>query len=373
MATTARRPLRAIDWRTVRIYALIVVATLVGTELLARIYGWTPPARDFAAGDKLGLSRYNYAPDGFGDLVPRQDGHWVTWFHRPYHVQTNSVGLRNTEEPIAGAYRILAIGDSQTFGPFLANEDTWPAWTESYLRQRDHSAERTQVFNAGIVGYTIVDELGYLRDKALAFKPRLVILAVFENDLRDLLKVRDGAKKRPGGSSAFSRVANAFRTMGRNLALVSLANDIKGRIELASAGVDIRQGGIHGATGWAPPSPEDEALAKRYTAHFLDMAKLLKEQAVDLAVLFIPAATSLGPDHPSIMEPVIRAATATASTPYLDLTAILQTQPDALQRLYLLQRGPKGELTGDGHLSREGNAVVGRALADWLVARGLVR
>ena len=119
-----------------------------------------------------------------------------------------------------------------------------------------------------------------------------------------------------------------------------------------------------------PPERLVEALVAggRYVRHALIVRRLLYR-----AVLFIPAATSLGPDHPSIMEPVIRAATATASTPYLDLTAILQTQPDALQRLYLLQRGPKGELTGDGHLSREGNAVVGRALADWLVARGLVR
>src|SRR5262245_22318541 len=114
-----------------------MLATLLGVELLARIYDWRPRSGDFAVGDNLGLSRSGYSPTGFGDLVPGQDGHWSTWFHRPYRVQTNSVGLRNTEEPSEGAFRILAVGDSQTFGVFLSNEDTWPAWTEYYLRRRD--------------------------------------------------------------------------------------------------------------------------------------------------------------------------------------------------------------------------------------------
>jgi hypothetical protein len=73
------------------------------------------------------------------------------------------------------------------------------------------------------------------------------------------------------------------------------------------------------------------------------------------------------------MEPVIRAATAANGTPYLDLTPTLRGERDPVTRLYLLQRGPGGELKGDGHLSREGNAVIGRAVAEWLTARGLVR
>jgi hypothetical protein len=44
------------------------------------------------------------------------------YVHRPYNVQTNSVGFRNTEEPSASAFQMLAVGDSQTFGPYLANE-----------------------------------------------------------------------------------------------------------------------------------------------------------------------------------------------------------------------------------------------------------
>ena len=156
--------------RTLRIYGTLVLGTLVCVELLARICDWRPPSCDFTAGDNLGESRYSYSREGFGDLVRDVDGHWVTWFQRPYHVRTNSVGLRNVEAPSEKAFRILALGDLQTFGTFLANEDTWPAWTENDLRQRDRSATRTQVFNAGIIGYTIFDQHADSEEQGCRFR-----------------------------------------------------------------------------------------------------------------------------------------------------------------------------------------------------------
>lgn len=358
-------------WPAWRLYGAIVLATLVGAELLARIFDWAPRVPYFGVQDNLGGSRYNHSSSGYGDLVPAQNGHWVTWFHRPYHVQTNAAGLRNSEELSDKAFRILAVGDSQTFGLFLANEDTWPAWTENYLRQRDGSADRTQVLNAGISGYTIVDELAYLKDKAVALKPGLVVLAAFENDMFDLLKESGGARRRPAGSTS-SALTNAVRAMGRNFALVSLMEEVKTRIGFAAAEVDFRQG-VHGATGWAPPMKEDTELAKRYTAYFHEAVALLKSHGIDLAVIFIPSAECTGlREVPSTVEPVIRAAAAETATPYLDLTPAFRTQPDPVTRLYLLQRGPNGVLTGDGHLSREGNAFIGKTVAGWLVDQKLV-
>lgn len=351
------------------VYGLIILATVLGTEAVVRVYDWTPRSRDFVAGDQLGLARYSYSPGGFGDLVPGQDGHWNTWFHRPYHVQTNSVGLRNVEEPSANAFRIVAVGDSQTFGPFVANDDTWPAWAENYLRRRQQSVGPTQVFNAGIVGYTIVDELAYLKDKGVAFKPQLVVLGVFENDLRDLLKEKGGVRKRPRHVIGF---VNWLGTVFRHSAVVQFVDQIKTEIKLRAAGVDIERG-VRGATGWAPPSPEDAGLAKRFTDHFNETVTLLKSHAIELAVIFIPAADCMDPHKPSVTGPVIRAAATATGTPFLDLTPIFQAQPDPVSRLYMLQRGANGTLAGDGHLSREGNAVAGEALAEWLEKMGLLR
>ena len=197
-----------------------------------------------------------------------------------------------------------------------------------------------------------------------------MILAVFENDLRDLLKERNGTKKRPS-SDTLAAVSDVLRTIGRNSALVNIANRLKIRIELAAAGIDARKG-MHGGTGWAPPTGADEALAARYSAVFRDTVELLASRSIEFAVMFIPAADSMDREKSSAMEPVIRSATMATSTPYLDLTPIFRNQPDPVSRLYLLQYGPGGELVGDGHLSREGNAVAGRALAGWFVEKKLV-
>jgi hypothetical protein len=46
---------------------------------------------------------------------------------------------------------------------------------------------------------------------------------------------------------------------------------------------------------------------------------------------------------------------------------------DPAADLYLIQRDVKtGSWTGNAHLSRQGNAVIGRALAGWLRERNLV-
>ena len=66
-----------------------------------------------------GPLRYYHSPSGLGDLVPNQNGLWVILFHRPYNVQTNSVGFRNTEEPSASAFQILAVGDSRLLALIL--------------------------------------------------------------------------------------------------------------------------------------------------------------------------------------------------------------------------------------------------------------
>jgi lysophospholipase L1-like esterase len=349
-------------------YAVIAVVSLVFAELAARVIDWSPRSRDQASGDSLGLSRYYHSPTGFGDLVPDQDGHWMIWFHRPYHVQTNSVGLRNVEEPAADAFRILALGDSQTFGPYLANEDTWPAWTENHLRQRLGQARPLQVFNAGIAGYTIADELAFLKDKGIAFAPRLVLLAVFENDLSDLRKERAGSLQRPRDATA-SRISTFVKVVARNSAFVSLAEEVKKKFAFSAAGIDIRRGEGDIAR---PPQPTDEPeLRARYGELFRETVSLLRAHNVTLAVAFIPSLDALSGERASEVEPIVRALAQETQVPYLDLTEVMRSQPDPAATLFLVQR-IDGSWVGNGHLSRAGNAAIGRAIAEWLTAEGLV-
>jgi lysophospholipase L1-like esterase len=339
-------------------------------EVLARAYDWSPRALYLATGDRLGMSRYYHSFEGYGDLVPDQDGHWVIWYHRPYHVQTNSVGLRNTEEPQGSAYRILALGDSQTFGPYLANDDTWPAWTENALRLHYRDAAKVQVFNGAVAGYTIADELAYLREKGVAFKPDLVLLAAFENDLADLRKERDGTVQRPG-ATARSQLGISLKAWGRSSALVNLAEQVKTKLAFRAAGIDVQRG-----EGDAPPSAPAlsmDPLIARYSDLYRQTVRLIEASGLKLAVLYLPSNDVLTGNDASKLEPLVRALTAETRTPYLDLTPALRARNATAEMLYLLRRDPKGEgWTGNGHLSRAGNAVIGQTVAQWLLETGVV-
>jgi lysophospholipase L1-like esterase len=357
--------------RNVALYAVIIIATVIAAESLARVWSWQPSAW-WALGDGMGSLRYRHYSSGFGDLVPNQDGLWIGGLHRPYHVQTNSVGLRNTEEPSDDSFQILAVGDSTTFGIYLANDDTWPAWAESRLRQHYGNTRRLRVFNAGIIGYTIVDELSYLREKGVYLKPGLVVLGVFENDLSDLRRERNGLVQRPHDDIK-ARTLIWLKALARSSALFNVAERINSQMQLAAAGVDIRRGEPD-AMRWLPyevPPDQKEALVRRYGELFREMTALLKMYGIPLVVIFIPSAHKVESSAPSEMEPIVRALTAETGTPYLDLTAAVEAEQDAPERLYLLQRR-NGILTGNAHMSREGHAVIARALVDWLIANELV-
>lgn len=354
---------------TAAVYLGLAVLTLIGAEAAARIYDWKLLARDGSGGDSLGQWRYYHSPSGYGDLVPSQDGHWVIWFHRPYHVQTNSVGLRNTEEPSDTAFRVLAIGDSQTFGPYLANDDTWPFWTENALRKHYGDADKIQVFNAGVSGYGIADELAYLKEKGLNFAPKLVLLAVFENDILDLRRENNPMRPKDG---SFSRLETTLKALGRSSALVAMAQRVRDTIDRGAAGVDIGRGEGQVVAPDAKPADFDK-LAARYEELFGEMAKLLQDRSIPFGVMFIPV-SEVFVGKSSLAEPIVANAAKSNRVPYLDLTPVLRAAVASPEtRLYLQNWDVRvNSLAGNGHLSREGGLVVGDAVAKWLVENKLV-
>ena len=233
------------------------------------------------------------------------------------------------------------------------------------------------MFNAGIAGYTIIDELALLREKAIAFSLKLVVLAVFENDLADMKKESTGTMRQSAAGEATSTswlcggLRNLLAPLRRHLALNSIAERLKTKWDLARAGADIQRG--EGQVGAPAALPDDERLAARYRDRFCATADLLHQNGIAFAAIFIPSADLVGDGLPSLMRPVLEAAAAETHTPYLDPTPVLAATPDAAERFYLLNRKPgTNQLTGNGHLSREGNAVIGKAVAEWLMQQALV-
>src|SRR5688572_1130655 len=160
---------------------VITACMLSSAELIARAILW----RSTAVTDRVEVA-FGFSPGGAGDLLPSINSVERLYPLRPYHLQTNSAGLRNSEEinDDPNVFRILAIGDSFTFGFYVHNEESFPARLQERLNELRET--RFQVLNAGIPGYTIEDELSYLKDKGLNLKPDLVVLGVYTNDIFDL-------------------------------------------------------------------------------------------------------------------------------------------------------------------------------------------
>jgi hypothetical protein len=103
-------------------------------------------------------------------------------------VRFNRLGFRDTREyalakPPAG-FRILVLGDSVTFGHGSVYEHTWPYLLEQQLKSWRPDVA-WQVWNLGVPGYNTSQELAYLLDVGPRFKPDLVIVGFFGNDVID--------------------------------------------------------------------------------------------------------------------------------------------------------------------------------------------
>jgi len=117
-------------------------------------------------------------------LMPDPDGH-LPYRLRPNSrgklfessISINSRGLRGPEIPEkTNQYRILALGESTTFGSTLARDDTpWPNLLEKLIRQGIASTREVEVLNAGVPGLDLAHNLYRLTNDLLELKPDLII------------------------------------------------------------------------------------------------------------------------------------------------------------------------------------------------------
>lgn len=120
------------------------------------------------------------------ELVPNSEARSSAAGAPTITYRTNALGLRGSE-PIwpkpRGRFRILALGDSQTFGFEVEEHDALPAQLERHLTSASAVAERLEVFNAGVPSYNTWQEMVWLRDRGLALDPDLVLLQIDSNDV----------------------------------------------------------------------------------------------------------------------------------------------------------------------------------------------
>jgi lysophospholipase L1-like esterase len=147
----------------------------LGAEVALRLAGYDPCTE--ALSGRVQLVRASPAPGRGYELVPLARGlGWGT------EVEINSHGFRGPEVALAapGRTRIVALGDSVTFGNDLAYAETWPAVLERELRATGLAVD---VLDLGLGGYDTAQEVATLEDLGLAFRPAHVVLGFCVNDV----------------------------------------------------------------------------------------------------------------------------------------------------------------------------------------------
>jgi lysophospholipase L1-like esterase len=106
---------------------------------------------------------------------------WVSQY-----IQYNRNGFRDREFVIAKSrdkFRILVLGDSQTFGHGIEKlEDTIPKQLEKMLNQ-GAKRPKFEVLSFARPGWNTAEQLQYLYKKGFLYKPDLILLNFFHNDL----------------------------------------------------------------------------------------------------------------------------------------------------------------------------------------------
>lgn len=120
---------------------------------------------------------------------------------------TNHAGFRGPEfsdKKPAGVYRIIALGDSTTFGVLVDEPSTYPRRLETLLRAANPAVE---VLNAGVPGTNIYAHRVQLERKLRPLEPDLVVLYVLFNSRPEVEAIRRMTQR----GSARNRVQAVLR------------------------------------------------------------------------------------------------------------------------------------------------------------------
>lgn len=168
----------------VKLYQAIVIS---GASLLVSICAVELGIRTV---DPLGISYYELIGDYSRGKMPDEHllfRHKPSWETRygDVLVTYNERGLR--DRPILpkaeGEYRILALGDSVTFGWGVPQNQIFAFRLEQLLQGRLQRPVR--VINSGVGGYNTVQEVTYFKQEGITFQPDLVMLTYIQNDIKE--------------------------------------------------------------------------------------------------------------------------------------------------------------------------------------------
>jgi lysophospholipase L1-like esterase len=312
--------------------------------------------------------------------LPNQKG----WMDDGF-VTINSIGLRGPEPEtprIAGHPRVLAIGDSTTFGLGVHDHETYVAQLQSRLRSLHPGAE---AINAGISGYNLTLETGLLAHLAPTIDPDVVLVGVFWNDLpyesvspdgRSLLVSSTSPTATAGGGASDAvpdsptpfvprtfRIGEPPSKLNRLLRSSRLLYVLRQRM----LGFFLPSAEGRNAVEWEMALLEGKTSAAIDDAwstvgrHFKKISAIGREHGIDIGVVIMPIRAQVEQDYPAAAYQTRTAALAgEAGLFVVDPLPAFRAQPDRAALFIPYDRM---------HYSGRGNEVLARAVFDVLRER----
>jgi lysophospholipase L1-like esterase len=214
--------------------------------------------------------------------------------HAGVPVAFNGFGYRDAErspQPAPGTVRILALGDSVTFGMGVAQDRTYPKQTEVLL---NNAASRPQgapveVLNLGMPGYNTLHQLALLRELGLGLKPDVVVVGFLYNDIElSSSQKEEGVVKETTQPSAARRVKSSINASWLWLKQHSLfAAWLSPRLANALRPLGVKGMGQVGEV--KDQYVDSNPNWRRMQEALLEMKRLTAERNIELVVMIIPA------------------------------------------------------------------------------------
>ncbi|MEW6269111.1 MAG: SGNH/GDSL hydrolase family protein [Thermodesulfobacteriota bacterium] len=362
--------------------ALVVAGVALGIaagEIVARLVGFEfrPHMRNrvyFAQPDRL-LGWRNRP----GVAGPYGGDEFLTW------VTINAAGQRGPLHPIErvpGRRRIAFLGDSQTWGDGVADDQTFVA----HLDGGD-----VEVLSFACPGWGTDQQLLALWSDASRYAPDVVVLATFVgNDLRDNLSrgtfqypkpyftiEGDGSLRLDGVPVPYSRAMHAlieaYRVVMRRSAVLNAIAEISRKDWTAQSAAAVQPSvALAQSVYTAEPSPEDVQRLLLTSRLMLEVARHARAIGAQPVVLIIPELWQVEVYNDPALRRRLADAGADFRRPQRVLRAAMEDAGieliDALPALarasrHLARRGEHTYYSEWRHLNANGHAVLARLLA----------
>lgn len=304
-----------------------------------------------------------------GIWSPEQDFVWKELPALPYHIRINSLGYRGSEISVdkqEDEFRIFIAGDSYTFGSYVDNDDTMPAQVESHLNSAC-DGNRITVINAGILGSSITAQ-SHMIERGFILDPDLVALVFYDNDLADLADpLWDRMVENRAIKSQFP--VSILWPLLRNTAVWNFYLRMR-EVFRTSKTIDSTDGSGNQPEGVSqmkvPGSVDQNELKEIYQDSLYKLADRLSEQQIPFVFTVYPGHLHIR-GQPVNDAPVWAEQTATAkSITTLNLEdALIQGLSADVDAGFLLPH--------DGHPSKLGHSLAGKAMAEFLLQQPEVK